>query len=338
METSTNIAPIFELDKPILDVIFAFLVPTEYISCSLVCKLFHERLTNRFFVYVMYGKWVHELSVSKLMHEIPYLTYRDLIKDVMLILPTQLSKSVYNNNILCLNAMRAGYSEEECMTYLDIASVFKLLDIAILANSLGYKKILASLLLSMSSDAEILADRFLSSDPANNELLVGSDFSWEDARSLIERIPTECDLSVSEYLEIIMSCMEVADHGVYYDFLNGIFSKSFNPDTYSSMRKAGFMIAQYMPREELDLVMKKQEMLVELPDTRIDYEFCNSIAARTWIEVKTPNGTDEFLYETILLKYRPDLYITKKTTILHKHNLTSGISRRYPYYLRKLSQ
>lgn len=321
-----NTPHIFDLDKPVVDIIISFCNPYDIVSIVQVCNSLHTRTINKAILYKLYNKWViTNLSVEQLRRDIPHLTYQDFMHDISLILPIKQSKKLHHGNVLCLNALKAGYSEGDCLEYLDITSIYQLLNVAIIASEKHYTRVLHKLLDSEFDNVRLLV----------NKLLHKQLTETYDIGSFIVYLPDTCDISVHQYANIVMSLFRDAmNTSERNELMESISSDSLGSTT--PFAKAGYMIGQYLSYAELLFYEALYNLPITIPKHRTYFPFWNSLDARTLtkediIDANYPSST--------LALFRPDLYILQNDRLKNATANDINLLRIHnPYYARRVCQ
>ena len=328
-----------DLYSDVVQLVFAEVHPCYYIDLAQVCKDWSKTILHQDFIYSMYSKWIYGSQVKELKVNLPGLTYEHLSLDAALMWPVEVSKLQYDCITLCLHAIKRGYSEEECMKYLEFEVYDSVIAIEVAIHA--WKRNYKNLLTCMNRDAGAMIIRLTAGVLLTDlgvEIVLNTltpilyDKLGTIVRILETDIKWEC---IEDYANVMISFAKAHSDTYVYDLCNGIYTSAYNISDFYV--EAGYLIGKHMEKSKLHTFIDKHCLLIdkdELPTERVNTRVLG-LDVQLW---KKPNFElicDEKHNKrciSLMKEFRPDLY---DKVCLIGSGYEVCYQRHNPYYLRK---
>ena len=344
-----------DLCSDILNLIFSEVHPCYYIDLAQVCKDWSKMILKREFIYSMYSKWIcqYNTRVKQLMNTLPNLNYKHLAKDAALMWPIKRSSILYNSLSLCNHAIDAGYSEENCMEYLNLQHYGNsphdsliIIDIIIRAWKRRYKNILTYI--DESTYVKVRGVKIISKillidlDVNRTHRLQSLTLNEALNRTMnllinvyMNRIKWAC---IEDYAEVVIRLAQYHSGTPRYDLCEGICTSNYEDDNvvFEGYVNAGYIIGKYMDKVKLHKFIDDHELEIDknqIPAHRVNSTMLDLDVVFTHeLRMDLLEGPESDSYKSLLLRFRPDLSI--QIGLVFSGALEYYVAMHNPYYIR----
>lgn len=352
------------LCSDVLKLIFIEIHPIDLFSCLQVSKFLRDLILDKSLIYTSYVKWVlvdpslpsyhgtiktdlpdlvndtrsyHDVSID-LLKQVPNLAFIDLIKDSLLINPRIDSTKLYSYELICLNAIRVGQPEDECLQYLQLENSYSChydsLRVSSAAFKAGYRRILERLGQAynpMYDPQHPYIDVQMAR--LDNKSIPATVKDTDVVNEMLEDLE-HMHNNMNDYTEDAIYIITQLGREYLEHFIRGLEATIFDEDTEHRLYIIGYTIGQEYTKEELTKILDGR-VQAKLPESRKYHKFVTSlhVIISKDVDIELINSHRN-LYIRYLMLYRADLYIKLPNSSLSKYKNT--IEHMNPYYVHIL--
>lgn len=338
----------FPLASDILPNALLFLHPYELVPLQCVSKEWRSIIRNKHLIYTSYSKWIFPISIARLLVDIPNLTLEELVKDALLLHPREVSKRIHAGSELLLNAMKAGCSEEYCLTLIEKDSIMNSM-VIVNAFQYGYLEVIASLYKLVQNSIP----QFGSANNAKALLEIVNATSSKTLSSLILQSYGRLDNSITGgevstfmilasicgnlevYVKIVILLANTSDvirDGIVKGLESSnlpILAQTAAMYACDPVTTAGYLIGMYLSPEALKQFILDIGLEVKLPETRTSVTLTNKVSSFFWTGLNEEMLKNNPVYRQVASAFRPDLYLGLPERIGF-----AGTDENNPYYVK----